>query len=211
MKRLGSPLTLLTLLAGCVTVSGCTILQPQPDPSRFFTLTAIPEAQAPHDISVEGGTTGGRVYGLGPIKLSAYLDRNEIATRKSATELTYSDRDRWAEPLQANASRAVLQNLAGLLAPDRVVDFPWPPGLKVDYQIEIDVLQFERVADGTIRLAARWRIKDARKGGYRVIKESQLTHPSGAGTSEAVAAMSVALGDLSREIASTLGQFASNQ
>jgi uncharacterized lipoprotein YmbA len=202
----GTPLTRLALcLATAGIAAGCSILAPRPDVTRFFTLRPIPEALE----QGSAGTAGAETYGLGPIKLPPYLDRNEIATRISPTELSYSPVDRWAEPLQAGVTRVLVEDLGALLGTDRIVVFPWPAARAVDYQVAIEVLRFERQADGSCVLAARWDVRSARKGSVATMRESSFTQPAGATPSEAVAAQSALLGDLSREIATALKNAAS--
>jgi uncharacterized protein len=191
----------------CVPTVGCSVLAPLPDRSRFFTLAPLPEAQARRaDAPRAAAAAGGAImYGLGPITLAAYLDRNDVATRVSPTELTYSPTDRWAEPLTAAVTSVLLQNLSALLATDRILSYPWMADVKVDYQIPISVLRFERDVAGRSRLTARWAIKDAHSGRYVVVKDATFTRTGRAGdTAAAAAALSGTLGDLSSEIAATL-------
>ncbi|HUI28399.1 MAG TPA: PqiC family protein [Candidatus Kryptonia bacterium] len=202
MRTVAIRLVSLVLMATAVASTGCSILAPQRDVSRFYTLAVLPEAQAAAPGRAHAAS--GPIYGLGPITLPAYLDRNEIATRVSPTELTYADNDRWAERLEANATRVLLQNLSSLLATERIVTFPWPLDVPVDYQIEVTVLRFERTAAGEATLSARWRIKDVRKGKTVRFNESDFTQPGAGTTADSVTALSAALGDLSREIAAAL-------
>lgn len=197
-------LAVLAVAASGLTTSGCSLLAPRADPSRFFTL--IPLAQAQQDETSRGASARtGVTYGLGPIKLPAYLDRNEVATRVSPTELIYSVTDRWAEPLKDNVRRVLVQNLSALLDTDRIVGYPWWNDLAIDYQVEIEFLHFECAAAGASQLAARWGIKDGRNDRYMIMKESRFTRPGQAGaTNESVDALSGTLGDLSQEIASAL-------
>jgi uncharacterized lipoprotein YmbA len=180
--------------------SGCSILAPLPNPNRFYTLAALPGTD---ERPVAGaGTT--MTYGLGPISLPLYLDRNEIATRISPTEITYSDTDRWAEPLKGNVTRVLAQNLS-MLTGATVITFPWPLSPGVDYQIEITFLRFDREASGTTHLAARWTIRDARNGTDVTTGETRssiTTEPSD--TAAGVAALSRALNELSEEVAAAL-------
>ena len=76
------------------------------------------------------------VYGLGPIALPAYLDRNQVATRVSATEVAYAQWDRWAEPLRNNVSMVLLRNLGAELGTDDIVLYPWVVSSQIDRQIE---------------------------------------------------------------------------
>jgi hypothetical protein len=191
----------------CVLASGCSVLAPVPDRSRFFTLSAMPEAQVQRtNEQREGsGATRGIVYGLGPIKLPAYLDRREVALRVSPAELTYSQTDRWAEPLTANVTAVLLQNLIQLLDTTRVVAYPWIGQVVVDYQVEILFLRFESDAAGNGLLTARWAITDTRGGRLVAIKETTLSRSGSPGnTTAATTALSGNLGELSREIAAAL-------
>jgi len=77
----------------------------QPDPSRFFTLSSLPQvAQA----STEKLNRAGKdVFGIGPVKFPGYLDRQEIVVRSGQNRLEVSEIDRWVEPLQENFSRVL--------------------------------------------------------------------------------------------------------
>jgi uncharacterized lipoprotein YmbA len=177
----------------------CSVLAPQPDASRFYTLSAVGAAGA------SGGAPRGLVYGLGPIDLPPYLDRSELATRVSAAEVTYAPTDLWAEPLKANLTRVLRQDLSAMLGGERIVLYPWPRTGVVSYQVAVTVLQFERTARGEAQLHVRWSIRDPRSGAEITGKESSFEHPvAPPTTAAAVDALSGAVGDLCREIASAL-------
>ena len=202
MKKAPSRGTGIALASGWLLLAGCSLLAPQRYPSRFFTLSPLPRAAQD-----EGRDPRGLTFGLGPIQLPAYLDRNEIATRVSATEITSSPAERWAEPLKSDVTRALSQNLSALLNTDRIVLYPWASSLNIDYQIQIDVLRFERTAGGESQLTAQWAIRDGHRGAYLVLKESHLTRPSSpASAAESVGALSANLGELSQEIATAVEQ-----
>ena len=194
------PLALALLLVGLNT--GCGILAPVPSPNNFFSLVALPQTQAagtPRD------TSGDTTYALGPITLPAYLDREALVTRISPTQLRYSPVDYWAGPLKDNITGVLLQNLSALTGTDRILAYPWPNNAKFNYQILIDVLRFERTANGDCQLTARWSIRDGRTQNDLVIRESHFTRSASAtDTAAAVAALSTTLGDLSDEIAASL-------
>ena len=81
----------------CFSTIGCSVLAPQPDRSRFFNLAAMSAISGDRDAAYAPSAAAPAVmYGLGPIELPAYLDRNELATRVSPTEVTYSTTERWA-------------------------------------------------------------------------------------------------------------------
>ncbi len=190
-----------TVLLFAVWLCGCSsLLAPRRDVSRFYTLSAVVEAGGHDDADSRG-----LVYGLGPVGLPPYLDRNALALRVSPAEVTYSETDLWAEPLQTNLTRVLQQNLSALLGADRIVLYPWPRAAPVAYQIVVNVLHCERTASGEAQLRAHWSVRDPRSGDYLVTRESNIVHAAGSpSVADAVNALSTDVGDLSREIASTL-------
>jgi uncharacterized protein len=190
------------LLLGSLVASACSPLAPIPDRSRFFTLPAAPAAQPDAGTSQRAGRT---VYGLGPIILPAYLDRSQVATRLSETEVAYSQWDRWAEPLSTNVSSVLRQRLASELGTEAILGYPWVGGVAVDYQIEVRLLRFESDTTGATHVVARWTIRDAKHDRKVVTKETSLTRPGKPNdTSASTAALSGMLGDLGHEIAAAL-------
>ncbi len=192
----------------CLSIVGCSFLSPVPDRSRFFKLTAMSatpgEGEAPNPSSSAAAT---QVFGVGPVKLPAYLDRNELATRVSPTEVTYSATDRWAEPLAATFTAVLAQDLSTLLDTNHILQYPWTGDVRVDYQIEIDVQQFDNDVAGNTRLTARWRVRNVRNDTYVVAKETKVAHSQSSGDAGTkVAALSDATRDLSQDIAGALRQ-----
>lgn len=195
----------LAVAIAYLTSAGCSILAPRPDPSRFFTLAAIDAPQAPPQAAP--GSPRPLTYGLGPITLPSYLDRNAMAIRVSPTEIRYSGIDRWAEPLQISVKRVLLENMSMLLSGDHIVTYPWDGTTAIDYRIEVEVLRFESTATGTNQLAARWRIRDGRSGREVVARSSSIERSGPAGDAAAsAAALSAALGELSDEIVTAARQ-----
>lgn len=175
--------------------SGCSLLSPEPDPSRFFVLTAT----TPSESSPVGR---GVTVGVGPITLPGYLDRNEIVTRISADELRYSPIERWAEPLRGGIERVVQENLVPLVPGGLVLRFPWAAPTPVDYQVVLDVRRFETDANGRAELVVRWGIRDVQAGTYRAMRDTVL-HETGGGADagSGAQALSRTLADLARQIA----------
>jgi uncharacterized protein len=97
------------------------------------------------------------------------------------------------------------QNLAVLLNTDLITTYPWPPGNRPRYQVEIEVLRFEANNDRNAQLFARWAVLDAGDKKIAVVKEPRaLRNAKERSTDASVAALSEAVGDLSREIAETV-------
>ena len=187
----------------CLAVSACAALEPRADPSRFFTLTRV--VQLDQKRSHGGSDRGGINVGIGPINLPGYLDREQLVTRISENRFQIAAYDRWAEPLEENFTRVLLQNLTALAPTARIVRYPWRPSERPDYQLAIDVLRFEPDAAGSVEMIARWVARGVGAKQTPAEKETRLTVAVKGNTAEAaVAALSDALGELSQEIALAL-------
>ena len=142
------------------------------------------------------------VVGVGPVSLPAYLDRPQVVMRSAPDRLDIREFAQWGEPLRDAVTRVVAGNLGRLLPDSRVVTFPWRSAEKIRYQVTLDIEQMDGPAGGDVTLDTRWRILD--QSGTEVAgRVSRLSEPAGSGT--AAAAMSRALGALSRDIARQLG------
>jgi uncharacterized lipoprotein YmbA len=196
----------LAIVAAWVSFGGCAAFAPRPDPSSFYILGALPEADLAADKTTSGIKANFSV-GLGPIELPGYLDRQQIATRTSTNRLSYSETERWAAPLAENFSRVLEQNISHLLNPAPMIQFPWQSNDVPDYQVKIEVLQFEANGNQEAWLTARWTVIDRNKK-ILVGQRSQLNRRAGSlSTEDLVKALSETLGDLSREIVKTLLSF----
>jgi uncharacterized lipoprotein YmbA len=184
-----------------ISLAGCPSLSPQPDPSRFYTLT--PQAQP--DPAANNPGFDEVFLGVGPVRLPGYLDREELVARVSPNRFEVAQNDRWAEPLEDNFSRVLTQNLHALLQSERIARHPWPASRRVTHQVEIEVLRFEPAPGREAELAARWSVIDNATKQPLAIKISSVKRPIQQPSKEAaVDAMSAALADFSREIADTV-------
>ncbi len=197
---------ILAIIAMSVLFGGCAAFAARADPSSFYILGTLPEV----DLAADKTTAGIKAdfsVGLGPIELPAYLDRQQIVTRTSTNRLSYSENDRWAAPLAESFSRVLEQNISHLLNPVRMSRFPWQSNSAPDYQVKIEVLQFEGNSNQEARLTAHWTVSD-RHQKILVSQSSQLKRRAGSlSTEDSVKALSETVGDLSREIANALRSF----
>ena len=179
----------LALLAGCAAAPS----------SRFYILSPVP-ADATPPARVNAGAVG-----VGPIQLPRYLDRPQIAVRNGPYEISYSETHRWAEALQDIIAGVLAENLAVLVPTDRVAVYPWARSLAIDYQVVVDISQFEADARGNVVLSAYWKLY--REGAPETVAMKKATITETAGGKEyrdIVAAQSRALAGLSREIAAAI-------
>jgi uncharacterized protein len=206
-------------LAGVIATSmtGCSyiakaILAPQKDISKFYLLTPTADTAAPTTpTATTQSTSGDFTIGLGPIKLPPYLDRPEIVTRMAPNRLELSKEDRWGESVQNGFTRAMERNLAAQTSA-AIVLFPWYSTVHIDMQVQVDVYRFETDAQGTATLSAKWTILDSTGKNILYTVESNLTQPSKPGdNTEAAAALSHTIGDLSGQIANMMQQLRAHQ
>ena len=186
-----------------LSVSGCVDFSPMPDPSRFFTLTPLPQTEQLHARSTD--KTNGLVVGIAPIRFPGYLDREQIVTRVAQNRLNILENDRWAEPLEENFTRVFAQNLGVLLGGASVIRYPWQKSQRPTCQIEMEVLRFEPSADQQVELLAHWTLIEHGNKTRPVFKQTRLARRTLTKSTEAsVTGLSEVLGDLSREIADTI-------
>ena len=193
---------LISVLALAAVATGCSALSAQPDRTRYFVLTPVAASDRPPPSRIE--TT----VGVGPVRIPDSLDRY-LVTRKANNEIAISDTDRWADPLRDALGRVLRDNLATLLGTERVVVFPWGSSTQPDVTVEIELLEFERSSGQTAEIKARWSIE---RGPGRVPVRTQETSErepiAGTDAEAAAAALSVAIGRLSREIAAAVRESA---
>ena len=207
--HLGLTLGAIVLLS--LAPGGCS----NTPPTRFYVLSAMADRAA----AVPGK---GTAIGIGPVTLPQYLNRPQIVTRSGGNQLAVAEFDQWGGDLNDNVSRVLAANLSSLLETDRVSLYPWKDEAPIDYQVTIDVVSFERGADGSSVLSAYWSVVDPRSGKAKLMRRSSYRDGSdtgpgaapGTGTSQSggtppydaiVAAMSRNLEALSRDIASAIG------
>ena len=195
-------------LAGCSYLAKA-ILAPQKDISKFYLLTPNADTAASTPASTKS-ISGDFVIGLGPIKLPPYLDRPEIVTRMAPNRLELSKEDRWGESIQNGFTSAMERDLAA--QGGTVILFPWYNTVHIDMQVQIDVYRFETDSQGTATLSAKWTILDSTGKHILYTVESNLTQPSKPGDmTDAAAALSRTIGDLSGQIANMIHQVRSQQ
>jgi uncharacterized lipoprotein YmbA len=186
------------VLTVLVATGGCSLLAPRPDPSRFYVLTATETAAVgtmPRDAALL----------LGPITVSTYLQRPQVATRVPPNRIEYSQLSRWAEPLEANVARVLAGNLAVLLATEEVYTYPAFPAGPLVLQIALRIERLERGPAGEAEIVAQWTIRDPKRGVDLDAKRRALTEAAGSADMDAsVEALSRAFGRLSREVAASV-------
>jgi uncharacterized protein len=197
MRTMNAKTALITL--GACVFAACSPLAPQPDNSRFFILTPISNSGTPVT-----DTTSQLSIGIGPIDFPDYLKRPQVITLEEPNRIDLSQDRRWGEPLDKDFARIFSENMSQLLDTQRIEKYPWSRKVDIDYQIEVDVIQFETIASGRSQLKTRWIIRDGKGGKELYASETDSSSPVDKTEAGAAAALSKDVGTLSRDIATRI-------
>lgn len=146
---------LLVWLVSILALAGCMRSN---NPAQFYMLRAL-DAGHPGAAAIGDGP----LIGLGPIRIPAYLDRDQIVTAVSNQEYQLSDNHRWAERLDVTLARVSAENLSQLIPTERIVLHPWPREPKPDVQVSIDIQDLYVDPAGQARLKALWTLRDGKR------------------------------------------------
>ena len=146
----------------------------------------------------------GLTISVGPITLPAHLDHKGIVTHDQRYRVNSAKFDRWAEPLDHNITRVLCDNLSVLIPSDQVIAYPLRMAHDVDYSVQVRIIAFGSNPDGQVVLNAAWMILDAADAPVKLEKTHFWTPRRGDEVVDMVAAMSLAIEQLSRDIASAI-------
>lgn len=142
------------------------------------------------------------------LQLPQYLERFQIASRRSGNRVVYSDAHQWGEGLRKNLTRALAVNLSELLQTDRI-STPIHRSAEVPtYQVQVYILKFERDASDVLRLSARWQI--TKTGSVSATRSESFSSVSAIARYDlTVSAMANLLGELAAAIATDIDRLES--
>jgi len=187
------------ILAVCVIfLNGCA---GSSKPSEFYLLRSLPASQ---DTGLTATETASLSLLIGPVTLPAYLDRNQIVTLSGDHKLVLNEFTRWAEPLQDNFYRVLVENLSLLLNTPKVYAFERRGSTQADFQIVIDITRFDTTAGGDAHLTAFWTV--VAEDDSILIQRKSVFHASvpSTGTTGIVEAQNRTLTEFSREIVAAI-------
>src|SRR5262249_36183990 len=146
-------------------LSGCLGSTP---PTQFYLVppltggaTASPASAGPRDLTPGGG----------PVPVPPPLDPPRIVILARPAQPARADFDHCAGALADTIARVLSEDLALVIPTERVVLYPWPRTIDPDYQVTVEVLQFDRGPGGEVVLVARWGLVD-RDGKELVMRRS---------------------------------------
>ena len=183
---------LLVPLAGCI--GGKT------PPSSFYLLEPISESGSPASEKI-----GRTLVALGPVRVPRYVDRPQIVSATAKNAYHVSELHRWAESLDDNISRVLVQNLSSLAPADVVLTHTSNRARQAQLRISVNILEFHVDPQGQAALTAQWQIT----GGDELKASRQVSYRSPASTTDyavMVAALNDCLNRMSRDLAASLQQ-----
>jgi hypothetical protein len=128
-----------------------------------------------------------------------------MARRLNSDEISYSEYDRWAGPLDDMVRRVLSADLEGRL-PLGMILIDNNPTSPASLTIAVDILRFDADAAGQVTLKARWQMLDRSGSLVGIPHDAMIVKPGSGRDAEAVAAtMSGAVADLASQIAASLG------
>ena len=184
---------LLTLVAGCAG--------PSPR-SNYYLLSAFPDQETGQATTA---ISDGLSIGIGPVSFPDYLDRQQIVIRTGPNEISFSEFDRWAEPLKNNFMRVFKEDLVERLRTDNIFVYPWPPGAVFEFQVSAEVIRFDAHPGDSAKLDVQWMI--LRNHDREVILSRKSSYTVDLDRSDyktIVAAQSRTVADFSREVAAAV-------
>jgi len=206
MKNTIIPRFIAAMLIGIIAFSSLNCWSSKP--SHFYSL--IPVRGMTGDFHNE--PLSHVAIGIRTLKLPEYLLRDQLVTRTASDEIILSEHNRWAEPLEENFKRVLIEDLSKDIPTNNVFLFPAKDTSVTNYQILLEITQFELQKNNTVVLSARWSITKGEAVVFLMDKQSsfteQISDERGERYESIVAGMSRLTGKLSEEIAAEIRRMA---
>jgi uncharacterized protein len=142
---------------------------------------------------------------IGSVEFAEYLMRPEMINFIRSNELSIDQFNRWAEPLDENFKRVLIENLSNLIPTDKIYFFPIQKENPNRFLVSISVNEFGMRTDSSVVLDARWNVSKKFKKDYLMTRKSFYSEKaSGFSIERRVALLSELIGKLSRDIANEI-------
>lgn len=164
-------------------------------PSNFYLLTPANGC----DQQVNNNEIG---VGIGSLELPDYMMKPQILRYTSQNEIKFDEFNRWAEPLDENFTRVMIENLSQMIPTNSIYLFMWPEEEKSIYQVNVNVDQFGLMPDSSVVLYTRWSVSAKNIKSYWLSEKSDYTQKvTKIDYNEISSAMSDLVKDLCEDIA----------
>ncbi len=186
-------LTLLLLLF----CTSCIQLGSEPQTMHYYLLESMPSTTAIHssktlNIDIEIS------------KFPDYLDKQQIATSNQKNNISFSETNRWAEPLQDNLIFSIRENLALMLPNANIAVSPWEKSADDAFKLTLLVNRFSGKLGANSTIDIRWSVKN--KGTTIITGHFIKRHPIGATYRDLVTELNRGINEFSQILAQTLAK-----
>ncbi len=194
------PFSVVALALTAAALAGCTLVETRPDPSRFYVLDA-PAAPTP-DAAVPAW---GFPLAVARVRTPSYLDQPQLVSRAGGSRVTFSEFNRWLEPVDKGATRVFAGSLAARLGVDRLALEPALDIYRDGVLVQVDALRLDGEIGGEVVMHARWRASAVHDGSTLLAGERVVTAKcSGSDYHSYAAAMGAALDEFAARLADDL-------
>ena len=194
-----SELKCLAAMLAVLLLAGCAGKSPRVD---FYVLSADAKA-----VAGVAGSCSTQAISVGPVSWPRYLDQPRIITRAGTNRLEANEFNRWGGSLEDDFIRTTIENLSALLQSELVVNYRRSNNFSPAYRVEMVVLRFDGQLGGDVALDVKWGVINETTGKYELVTTSSIQRgTSGQDYDALVNASSMALSQLSEEIAAQLAQ-----
>ena len=194
-----SELKCAAAMLAVLLLAGCAGTSPRVD---FYVLSADAKA-----VAGVAGSCSSQAISVGPVSWPRYLDQPRIITRAGTNRLEASEFNRWGGSLEDDFVRTAIENLSALLQSELVVNYRRSNNFSPAYRVEMVVLRFDGQLGGDVALDVKWGVINEATGKYELVTTSNIQKgTSGQDYDALVNASSMALSQLSEEIAAQLAQ-----
>ncbi len=184
----------LSLIAVTTLLSACSS---SPD-ANFYTLNTIDRNATRPTATMK---TPNVVVKVGPVSIPDTLDQSQLVSRTGKNRLKIDEYNLWSGDLQSDIQRIIGENISILLPTDQVTLSQEIILSPVDFQVIVNVREFDGSLGGIVTLNADWVVAHKGKEKSVIAKKSVLQESTdGVDYQAYVAAQSQLLEELSREI-----------
>ncbi len=138
------------------------------------------------------------------VRLPESLDRLAFVVRQSANRVQVVDTERWVSPLSDQLTRTWIIDLQASLSEAWVRSRDTPGRSSTRYGLRIEVEQLDMTAQGEVNLGVHWALLDAKERVLRRDRAAVHVQASAPGFDGLAPAVSQAVAQVAREMASTL-------
>jgi uncharacterized lipoprotein YmbA len=190
-----------------LALAGC--LGGQSPSTNFYMLSPLGPSQA----GESAASAEGRIHvGLETVVIPEYLNRNEIVLNLDNTIYQFAEFNQWAEPLDANLTRVLEENLTNLLQDDSIeVIRASESSIPLDYRLEVDVLRLDGNLGDQVTLIVQWALLETEEDGLILMRRTKYKALAADETvKELVLAKSRVVEELSRDMAEAIKKAVGN-